>query len=57
MVKKLAPCRPRRCRTECAIPPRGACHDCLYTRADALFELTDAVPHPDGPVKTLVELS
>src|SRR5207248_5791044 len=30
---------------------------CLYTRADALFELTDAVLCVDGPVKTLVELS
>jgi hypothetical protein len=32
-------------------------YDCLYTRADALFELTDAVLCADGPVKTLVELS
>ncbi|MFF2149698.1 NF041680 family putative transposase [Kitasatospora sp. NPDC058190] len=32
-------------------------YDCLYTRADALFELTDAVLCTDGPVKTLVELS
>lgn len=30
---------------------------CLYKRADALFELTDAVLCADGPVKTLVELS
>ncbi|MBQ0987793.1 transposase [Streptomyces sp. F63] len=30
---------------------------CLYRRADALFELTDAVLCTDGPVKTLVELS
>lgn len=32
-------------------------YDCLYRRADALFELTDAVLCADGPVKTLVELS
>ncbi|WP_224274395.1 NF041680 family putative transposase [Streptomyces sp. LS1784] len=32
-------------------------YECLYSRADALFELTDAVLCADGPVKTLVELS
>ncbi|MFE9976724.1 transposase, partial [Streptomyces hirsutus] len=32
-------------------------HGCLYQRADALFELTDAVLCTDGPVKTLVELA
>ncbi|MGB9998724.1 NF041680 family putative transposase [Streptomyces pseudogriseolus] len=32
-------------------------YECLYQRADALFELTDAVLCADGPVKTLVELS
>ncbi|WP_406385426.1 NF041680 family putative transposase [Streptomyces sp. NBC_01618] len=32
-------------------------YDCLYTRADALFELTDAVLCADGPVKSLVELT
>src|ERR1041385_601738 len=32
-------------------------YECLYKRADALFELTDAVLCTDGPVKTLVELS
>ncbi len=32
-------------------------YDCLYARADALFELTDAVLCADGPVNTLVELS
>lgn len=31
--------------------------ECLHARADALFELTDAVLCADGPVKTLVELS
>ncbi|MCK8434241.1 transposase [Streptomyces sp. D2-8] len=31
-------------------------YDCLYRRADALFELTDAILCADGPVKTLVEL-
>ena len=32
-------------------------YESLYVRADALFELTDAVLCADGPVKTLVELS
>ena len=32
-------------------------YECLYARADALFELTEAVLCADGPVKTLVELS
>lgn len=32
-------------------------YDCLYTRADALFELTDAVLCADGPVTSLVELT
>ncbi|CAL9630222.1 hypothetical protein SUDANB70_06085 (plasmid) [Streptomyces sp. enrichment culture] len=35
---------------------RAEFYECLYKRADALFELTDAVC-ADGPVKTLVELS
>jgi hypothetical protein len=30
---------------------------CLTARADALFELTDAVLCTDGPVKTLVHLA
>jgi hypothetical protein len=32
-------------------------YDCLLSRADALFELTDAVLCADGPVKTLVDLA
>ena len=32
-------------------------YDCLTSRADALFELTDAVLCVDGPVRSLVELS
>lgn len=32
-------------------------YDCLYTRADALFELTDAVLCTDGPVASLPELT
>jgi hypothetical protein len=32
-------------------------YDCLYTRADALFELTDAVLCSDSPVTSLVELT
>jgi hypothetical protein len=36
---------------------RHALHQCLTTRADALFELTDAALCADGPVTSLVELS
>lgn len=36
---------------------RGAFYDCLTLRADALFELTDAVLCADGPVSTLVGLT
>jgi hypothetical protein len=36
---------------------RGAFYDCLTLRADALFELTDAVLCSDGPVTTLVGLT
>jgi hypothetical protein len=32
-------------------------HQCLTARADALFELTDALLCADGPVTSLVELS
>ncbi|MFJ8142759.1 transposase [Streptomyces sp. NPDC096013] len=32
-------------------------YDCLYSRADALFELTDAVLCADGAVTSLVELT
>lgn len=32
-------------------------YECPYARADALFELTDAVLCTDGPVRTLVELT
>ncbi|MFJ1709836.1 NF041680 family putative transposase [Kitasatospora sp. NPDC088346] len=32
-------------------------YECLYKRADVLFELTDALLCTDGPVKTLVDLS
>lgn len=34
-----------------------AFYDCLYTRADVLFELTDAVLCADGPVTSLPELT
>jgi hypothetical protein len=33
------------------------CYRCLSARADAFFELTDALLCADGPVKTPVELS
>jgi hypothetical protein len=36
---------------------RRSFHDCFTTRADALFELTDAVLCANGPVTTLVGLS
>lgn len=36
---------------------REAFHRCLTTRADALFELTNAALCADGPVTSLVELS
>ncbi|MFF3540008.1 transposase, partial [Streptomyces sp. NPDC002466] len=36
---------------------RGAFYSCLTRRADALFELADAVLCVDGPVRSLVELS
>jgi hypothetical protein len=36
---------------------RGEFYQCLTARADALFELTDAILCADGPVGSLVELS
>ncbi|MFG2601727.1 transposase, partial [Streptomyces sp. NPDC048462] len=36
---------------------RGEFYSCLAKRADALFELADAVLCADGPVRSLVELS
>ncbi|WP_419198004.1 transposase [Nocardia vinacea] len=36
---------------------RNRFYDCLNTRADALFELSDAAICADGPVTSLVELS
>ncbi len=36
---------------------RGTFYDCLTLRADALFELTDAVLCAEGPVSTLVGLT
>ncbi len=36
---------------------RGQLYQCMARRADALFELTDALLCTDGPVKTLVGLS
>lgn len=32
-------------------------HSCLISRADAMFELTDAALCADGPVRSLAELS
>ncbi len=36
---------------------RESFYGCLSARADALFELTDALLCTEGPVKTLVELA
>src|SRR5262245_58317076 len=36
---------------------RGTFYDCLTSRADALFELTDAVLCTEGPVTTLAGLT
>ncbi|WP_371793396.1 NF041680 family putative transposase [Streptomyces sp. NBC_01471] len=36
---------------------RAGFYDCLTARADALFELTDAVLCTDGPVRSLVDLA
>jgi hypothetical protein len=36
---------------------RTGFHDCLTARADALFELAEALLCTDGPVKTLVDLA
>ena len=36
---------------------RTGLHDCLYARADALFDLADAVLCADGPVTSLPELT
>ncbi|WP_406337577.1 transposase [Streptomyces sp. NBC_00649] len=36
---------------------RVAFYDCLYSRADALFDLTDALLRTDGPVTWLAELT
>jgi hypothetical protein len=36
---------------------RHAFYQCLTTRADALFELTDAALCTEGPITSLVELS
>jgi hypothetical protein len=36
---------------------RSEFYSCLTRRADALFELADAVLCADGPVRSLVELS
>ncbi|MER5602248.1 transposase [Streptomyces sp. NPDC002265] len=48
----------------CDVEPKGALarfrrgyHNCLYRRADALFELTDAVLCSGTPVRSLVELA
>jgi hypothetical protein len=35
---------------------RGEFYECLYARANALFEITDALSCKDGPVQTLVEI-
>ena len=49
-------CRPRRV-PEVLSGFRTDFYRCLTSRADALFELTDALLCTDGPVKTLVDLA
>jgi hypothetical protein len=57
LVKSLAPAGPAEAALDVLSHFRVQFYDCLYTRADALFELTDAVLCTDGPVKSLVELT
>ncbi|MGY3199948.1 hypothetical protein ACVW19_000462 [Streptomyces sp. TE5632] len=57
LVKSLAPARPADAALGVLSHFRVGFYDCLYSRADVLVELTDAVLCADGPVKTLVELS
>ena len=55
LVKSLAP--EQSADAALGVHFRVQFYDCLYTRADALFELTDAVLCADGPVTSLVELT
>jgi len=57
LVKSLAPAGPADAVLGVLSRFRVEFYDCLYSRADTLFELTDAVLCADGPVRTLVELS
>ncbi|MQY40148.1 hypothetical protein SRB17_81780 [Streptomyces sp. RB17] len=54
-MKSLAPEHPADAELSVLSHFRVQVYDCLYTRADALFELTDAVLCSDGPVTSLVE--
>jgi hypothetical protein len=53
----LAPAGPAESALDVLSHFRAQFYDCLYKRADALLELTDAVLCADGQVKALVELS
>ena len=57
LVKSLPPVQPARDALGVLSHFRVQFYDCLYTRADALFELTDAVLCADGPVTSLMELT
>jgi hypothetical protein len=56
-VKSLAPAGPANAALSVLSHYRVEFYNCLYKRADALFELTDAVLCADGPVTSLVELT
>lgn len=56
-MKSLAPASPVDAALSVLSHFRVEFYDCLYTRADALFELTDAVLCADGPVTSLAELT
>jgi hypothetical protein len=47
----------RRVGRDCLTGFRRAFYDCLWARADELFELTDALLCSEGPVRSLVDLS
>ncbi|RRR81761.1 hypothetical protein EHS43_18260 [Streptomyces sp. RP5T] len=56
LVKSLAPADPADAALGVLSHFRVEFYDCMYSRADALFELTDAVLCTDEWVKILVEL-
>ena len=57
MYESVCRCSPQARRWTCCPAFGSSSTNACTARADALFELTDAVLCADGPVKTLVELS